>query len=142
MMLVDNHPMSFSSVQSYSHYLNVPTLVPGGSGNNIYNPYIFDISLLPPTTDAIVDVIKHFQWNSVVYYLWDTNDGKKSVRFIYNTPYEVRRFPNKFVLVFTLRKCIKASKPGYKLCISGQFFVITSFNSNITIRLQVDIRNT
>ena len=76
MMLVDNHPLSYSSVQSYAHYLNVPTLVPSGSGNNMYNPYLFDISLLPPTTDAIVAVIKHFQWNSVVYYLWDTNDGK------------------------------------------------------------------
>lgn len=76
MMIVDYHPTTYDSVQSYAHYLNVPTLVPGGTGSSAYDPYKYDISLLPPTIDAIVAVIKHFQWNKFVYYMFDTNDGK------------------------------------------------------------------
>ena len=76
MMVADYHPATYSTIKSYAHYLNVPILVPGGSGSGVEDPYRYDLSLLPPTIDAIIDVIKFFQWNSVVYYLFDTNDGE------------------------------------------------------------------
>lgn len=76
MMVVDYHASTYSSVKSYAHYLNVPTLVPAGSGSSLTDPYQYDLSLLPPTIDAIIAVIEYLQWNSVVYYLFDTNDGK------------------------------------------------------------------
>lgn len=75
MMIVDYHPTTYDSVQSYAHYLNVPTLVPGGSGRSAHDPYQYDISLLPPTINATVAVIKHFRWDTFVYYMFDTNDG-------------------------------------------------------------------
>lgn len=75
MMLVDYHPTTYDTVQSYAHYLNIPTLVPGGSGSSAYDPYQYDISLLPPTIDAVVALVKHFEWK-IVYYMFDTNDGK------------------------------------------------------------------
>jgi hypothetical protein len=78
MMIVDYHPTTYGSVQSYAHYLNLPTLVPGGTGSSAYDPYKYDISLLPPTIGAIVAVIKHFHWNNVVYYIFDTNDGRSA----------------------------------------------------------------
>jgi len=79
MMVTDYHPLTFDSVQSYAHALNVPTLVPGGSGSGLQSNYRYDVRLLPPTIDAISDVIKHFQWNTVVYYIFDTNDGRFNV---------------------------------------------------------------
>ncbi|WAQ98648.1 GLRK-like protein [Mya arenaria] len=75
MMVADYNPLTYGSVQSYAHYLNVPTLVPGGTGSGVHGNYRYDVRLLPPTIDAISDVIKYFQWNSIVYYLFDTNDG-------------------------------------------------------------------
>ncbi|XP_060589506.1 glutamate receptor 4-like [Ruditapes philippinarum] len=85
MMIVDYHPTTYGSVQSYAHYLNLPTLVPGGTGSSAYDPYKYDISLLPPTIGAIVAVIKHFQWNNVVYYIFDTNDGLLRLQSLYQS---------------------------------------------------------
>ncbi|XP_053400378.1 glutamate receptor 2-like isoform X2 [Mercenaria mercenaria] len=85
MMIVDYHPTTYGSVQSYAHYLNLPTLVPGGTGSSAYDPYKYDISLLPPTIDAIVAVVKHFQWNTFVYYIFDTNDGLLRLQSLYQS---------------------------------------------------------
>ncbi|KAL3879138.1 hypothetical protein ACJMK2_031449 [Sinanodonta woodiana] len=73
-LIVDNHPMSYATVQSYAQNMRMPTLIPMGTGSSPYDDYNYDISMLPSTTEAIADVIRHFRW-SVVYYLFDSNDG-------------------------------------------------------------------
>ena len=78
MMIVDNDPTTYSSVQSYAQNMCMPTLIPSGSGSSPNDTYNYDITLLPPTTEAIVAVIKHFHWHTIFYYLWDTNDGMLS----------------------------------------------------------------
>ncbi|KAH3842698.1 hypothetical protein DPMN_116202, partial [Dreissena polymorpha] len=84
MMIVDYDPHSIGSVQSCAHFLNVPTLVPSGTEGGVHPSYTYDIRLLPPTVDAITDVIKHFQWNKIVYYLFDTNDGLQRLQRLYD----------------------------------------------------------
>ncbi|KAK3581633.1 hypothetical protein CHS0354_014383 [Potamilus streckersoni] len=73
-MIVDNHPVSYATVQSYAQNMRMPTLIPMGTGSSPNDDYNYDISLLPSTTEAIADVIRHFRW-SIVYYLFDSNDG-------------------------------------------------------------------
>lgn len=108
MMIVDYHPTTYETVQSYAHYLSIPTLVPGGTGSNASNRYKYDISLLPPTIDAIVSVVKHFQWNTVVYYIFDTNDGRFKTTSEKN---KVRRICKMCCLPFNISKIFSV-----KLC--------------------------
>ena len=71
---------SLEIVDDFTRRFHMPYISPSLSRvATSYNDYFYDnfqISMKPPITQAIVDIIDHFNWD-LVHYLYDSNEGKK-----------------------------------------------------------------
>ena len=75
LLLGSSSPKSFNVIQSYSHALHVPYVTFTSNRNLGEDGYDFDFSVSPAYIDAIIDIIKFFNWDKI-YYLFDSDDGE------------------------------------------------------------------
>jgi hypothetical protein len=66
---------SLEIVDDYTRRFHMPYISPSLSRVAITSFDNFQISMKPPITQAIVDIIVHFNWD-VVHYLYDSNEGE------------------------------------------------------------------
>ncbi|XP_076446345.1 glutamate receptor 2-like [Babylonia areolata] len=84
LVLGASSPRSFNVIQSYSQALHVPYVTFTPNRNRRADGYDFDFSVSPNYIDAVVDVIKFFDWDKV-YYLFDSDDGLWQLQQLYES---------------------------------------------------------
>ncbi|PVD34157.1 hypothetical protein C0Q70_05420 [Pomacea canaliculata] len=87
-------PKSFNVIQSFSHALHVPYVIYTSNRNQAADGYTYDFSVSPAYIDAIIDIIRFFQWRKI-YYLFDSDDGLWQLQRVY----EAFRDPKHLLLV-------------------------------------------
>lgn len=83
-LIVHGPATSYEVINSLADKMNMPTFFPTGTGNSpsFSNSYVFN--MMPSYTDAIVDLIHFFRWD-IVYYLFDSKEGKPSGEIWFDT---------------------------------------------------------
>ncbi|KAK7495272.1 hypothetical protein BaRGS_00013454, partial [Batillaria attramentaria] len=84
LLLGGSSPKSFNVIQSYTHALHVPYVMYTNNRNHHHDGYDYDFSVSPAFIDAIIDVVKFFNWEKV-YYLFDSDDGLWQLQQIYES---------------------------------------------------------
>ncbi|XP_046575050.1 glutamate receptor-like isoform X1 [Haliotis rubra] len=86
-----NNAQSFNTIQSFSHALKVPYIVPTSTRSEPYDYYGYEVSMAPPLIDAVIKVIDILYWQKI-YYVYDSDDGLWRLQKLYNHIQE-RKFP-------------------------------------------------
>ncbi|KAL8603429.1 hypothetical protein ACOMHN_053096 [Nucella lapillus] len=84
LMLGASSAQSFNVIQSYSQALHVPYVTYSANRNRRADGYDFDFSVSPNYIDAVIDVIKFFDWKKM-YYLFDSDDGLWQLQQLYES---------------------------------------------------------
>ncbi|KAK6173038.1 hypothetical protein SNE40_016574 [Patella caerulea] len=77
-----SHPVSYNTIQSYSHALQIPYILVSPSRSSSTDIYKYDISLSPPYSEVVIDLIDRLQWPKV-YYIYDSDDGLWRLQKVY-----------------------------------------------------------
>ncbi|XP_071087549.1 glutamate receptor 2-like isoform X1 [Haliotis cracherodii] len=78
-----NSAESFNTIQSFSHALKVPYIVPTATRSEPYDYYGYEVSMAPPLIDAVIKVIDILYWQKI-YYVYDSDDGLWRLQKLYN----------------------------------------------------------
>ncbi|XP_067134213.1 glutamate receptor 1-like isoform X2 [Centruroides vittatus] len=74
---------SYDTLASYSNTFQMPFLSPAFPETSSERPSTYGISLKPQYLEAILDVIKHYQWKHIIY-LYDSENGLLKLQHIFH----------------------------------------------------------
>ncbi|PRD32782.1 UNVERIFIED_CONTAM: GluRIA [Trichonephila clavipes] len=82
---------TYETLAAYTNTFHMPFLSPSLPQTNFDRPMQYGISMKPQYLKAIIDIIKYYEWKSIIY-LYDSDDGNNSSLVEFRNAFECHSY--------------------------------------------------